>query len=82
MTACRNGSNTLPNGKLIEGPANVHTPFGPLMGDLTRRYAQMSPDMPEERRRKHMREDYRVFLLDDPNLEVAKLSAECTTPIR
>ena len=69
--------HTLPNGKLIEGPANVHTPFGPLMGDLTRRYAQMSPDMLEERRRKHMREDYRVpFLLDDPNLRVASLSAE------
>jgi hypothetical protein len=67
----------LPDGKVVEGPANTHTPFGPLMGDLTRRYAQMSPDMMEERRRKHMREDYRVpFLADDPNLKVANMPAE------
>ena len=67
----------LASGEVIEGPANVHTPFGPLMGDLTRRYAQMSPAMLEERRRKHMREDYRVpFLKDDPNLGVADLPAE------
>ena len=66
-----------PDGTLIEGPANVRTPFGPLMGDLTRRYAQMSPEMLEERRRRHMREDYRVpFLKDDPNLAVADLPAE------
>jgi hypothetical protein len=69
--------HVLPDGKLIEGPANVHTPFGPLMGDLTRRYASMSPQLLEERRRKHMREDYRVpFLKDDPNLPVADLPAE------
>jgi len=67
----------LPDGKLIEGPANTHTPFGPLMGDLTRRYAAIGPDLLENRRRKHMREDYRVpFLKDDPNLAVADLPAE------
>jgi len=67
----------LADGKIIEGPANVHTPFGPLMGDLTRRYAQMGPDLFDERRRKHMREDYRVpFLPGDPNLEVAGLPPE------
>ena len=67
----------LPDGELIEGPGNVHTPFGPLMGDLTRRYAAISPQLLEERRRKHMREDYRVpFLKDDPNLPVADLPAE------
>jgi hypothetical protein len=67
----------LPNGKLIEGPANTHTPFGPLMGDLTRRYASISPQLLEDRRRKHMREDYRVpYLKDDPNLPVADLPAE------
>ena len=67
----------LPNGKVIEGPANIHTPFGPLMGDLTRRYAAMSPEILEDRRRKHMREDYRVpFLKDDPNLAAANLPAE------
>lgn len=67
----------LPDGKVVEGPANVHTPFGPLMGDLTRRYASISPQLLEERRRKHMREDYRVpFLKDDPNLPVADLPAE------
>jgi len=67
----------LPNGKIVEGPANVTTPFGPLMGDLTRRYAQIGPEMLEDRRRKYMREDYRVpFLADDPNLPVADLPAE------
>jgi hypothetical protein len=67
----------LPDGKVVEGPANVHTPFGPLMGDLTRRYASISPQLLEDRRRKHMREDYRVpFLKDDPNLPVADLAAE------
>jgi len=66
-----------PDGKVIEGPANVHTPFGPLMGDLTRRYAAISPQFLEDRRRKQMREDYRVpFLKDDPNLPVADLPAE------
>ena len=67
----------LPDGKVIEGPANVHTPFGPLMGDLTRRYAAISPQFLEDRRRKHMREDYRVpFLENDPNLASADLPAE------
>lgn len=67
----------LPGGKLIEGPANVHTPFGPLMGDLTRRYATFGAQYLEDRRRKQMREDYRVpFLKDDPNLAVADLPAE------
>jgi hypothetical protein len=67
----------LPDGKAIEGPANVHTPFGPLMGDLTRRYAAIGPEFLEDRRRKHMREDYRVpFLKNDPNLAVADLPAE------
>ena len=67
----------LPDGKIIEGPANVQTPFGPLMGDLTRRYAQMGPELFDERRRKHMREDYRVpFLSGDPNLEVAAMAPE------
>ena len=65
-----------PDGTLIEGPANVQTPFGPLMGDLTRRYARMSPEMLDERRRKHMREDYRApFLHPDPNLADADLPA-------
>lgn len=65
------------SGVIIEGPPNVHTPFGPLMGDLTRRYQQISPAMLEDRRRKHMREDYRVpYLKDDPNLPVADLPAE------
>ncbi|MCC7156762.1 MAG: hypothetical protein IT161_19450 [Bryobacterales bacterium] len=69
--------HTLPDGTLIEGPANTKTPFGPLMGDLTRRYAKISPQMLEERRRKHMREDYRVpFLKPDPNLPLADLPAE------
>ena len=67
----------LPDGRLIEGPANTRTPFGPLMGDLTRRYAGISAELLENRRRKHMREDYRVpFLKDDPNLAVADLPAE------
>jgi hypothetical protein len=67
----------LDSGQLVEGPANAHTPFGPLMGDLTRRYAQIGPQMLEERRRRHMREDYRVpFLKSDPNLPVADLPAE------
>jgi mono/diheme cytochrome c family protein len=65
------------DGKVIEGPPNVYTPFGPLMGDLTRRYAAMSPDLLEERRRKHMREDYRVpYLKDDPNAKVSEAPAE------
>lgn len=69
--------HSLPDGRLIEGPANSRTPFGPLMGDLTRRYASISPQLLEDRRRKHMREDYRVpFLKDDPNLAVADLPAE------
>ncbi len=65
------------SGQVIEGPPNATTPFGPLMADLTRRYAQISPAMLEERRRRHMREDYRVpYLKDDPNLAVADLPAE------
>jgi hypothetical protein len=67
----------LADGTVIEGPANTHTPFGPLMADLTRRYAAIGPEFLEERRRKHMREDYRVpFLKPDPNLAVADLPAE------
>jgi len=67
----------LPDGSVIEGPANVHTPFGPLMGDLTRRYATFGADFLEERRRRQMREDYRVpFLHPDPNLASADLPAE------
>jgi hypothetical protein len=46
-----------PDGSVIEGPANVHTPFGPLMGDLTRRYAGFGEAFLEERRRRQMRED-------------------------
>ncbi|MFN0103649.1 MAG: hypothetical protein ACKV2U_16355 [Bryobacteraceae bacterium] len=65
------------DGGVVEGLANNYTPFGPLMGDLTRRYAQMSPQVLEERRRAHVREDYRIpFLKDDPNLPVADLPAE------
>jgi mono/diheme cytochrome c family protein len=65
------------DGSVIEGAPNVHTPFGPLMADLTRRYASIGADFLEERRRKHMREDYRVpFLNPDPNLPVADLPAE------
>ena len=64
------------DGEVVEGAPNNHTPFGPLMGDLTRRYEQMSPALLEERRRKHMREDYRVpYLKDDPNLASADLPA-------
>jgi hypothetical protein len=66
-----------PDGSVIEGPANVHTPFGPLMGDLTRRYAGFGAQFLEERRRRQMREDYRVpFLHPDPNLASADLPAE------
>jgi hypothetical protein len=66
-----------PDGSVIEGPANVHTPFGPLMGDLTRRYAGFGEQYLEERRRRQMREDYRVpFLHPDPNLASADLPAE------
>jgi len=66
-----------PDGSVIEGLANVHTPFGPLMGDLTRRYAGFGEAFLEDRRRKHMREDYRVpFLSPDPNLDSANLPAE------
>ena len=65
------------DGSVIEGPPNVHTPFGPLMADLTRRYAQIGPDFLKVRRIDHMREDYRVpFLNPDPNLAVTELSAE------
>jgi hypothetical protein len=47
------------------------------MGDLTRRYAAIGPEFLDDRRRKHMREDYRVpFLKDDPNLVAANLPAE------
>lgn len=63
--------------KVIEGPPNNTTPFGPLMGDLTRRYAQISPAFFEARRRQQMREDYRVpYLKDDPNLTTADLAPE------
>ena len=66
-----------PDGSVIEGPANVHTPFGPLMGSLNRRYAGFGEDFLEKRRRRQMREDYRVpFLHPDPNLEAADLPAE------
>lgn len=65
------------DGSVIEGAPNNHTPFGPLMGDLTRTYARMGPQVLEDRRRKHMREDYRVpFLKDDPNLAAVDLPAE------
>ncbi len=70
-------TRVLPDGQVIEGPANVHTPFGALMGDLTRRYAQIGPAFFEERRRNHMREDYRVpFLANDPNLVLVDSSPE------
>ncbi len=66
-----------PDGQVIEGAANNQTPFGPLMGDLTRIYAKMSPEMMERTRRRNVREDYRVpFLKDDPNQAVAELPAE------
>jgi hypothetical protein len=65
------------DGKVIEGPPNDHTPFGPLMGDLTRRYAQMSPAFFDSRRRQQMREDYRVpYLKNDPNLATADRPVE------
>lgn len=67
----------MPGGEVIEGAPNVATPFGPLMADLTRRYAQISPAMLEQRRRSYMREDYRVpYLKNDPNLPVADLPPE------
>ena len=50
-------------GKLYPGLPNNFTPFGPLMADLTKRYAQISPQLLETRRRMHMREDYRVPFL-------------------
>lgn len=63
--------------QVIEGPPNTHTPFGPLMGDLTRRYAQISPAFFDSRRRQQMREDYRVpYLKNDPNLRTADLPPE------
>ncbi len=63
------------DGKLYAGLPNNFTPFGPLMADLTRRYAQISPQLFETRRRMHMREDYRVpYLQNDPNL------ASCDLP--
>lgn len=66
-----------PSGELIEGAPNSSTPFGPLMADLTRRYAQISAAMLDQRRRAHMREDYRVpYLENDPNLAAADLPAE------
>jgi hypothetical protein len=61
-------------GKLYAGLPNNYTPFGPLMADLTRRYAQISPQLFDDRRRSHMREDYRVpYLKVDPNLAVCDL---------
>ena len=66
-----------PNAQVIEGAPNVHTPFGPLMADLTRRYAQISPDLFRDRRLHEMSEDYRVpFLKDDPNFAILSLSPE------
>ncbi len=63
--------------QVIEGPPNNYTPFGALMGDLTRRYAQIGQDFFESRRRRQMREDYRVpYLADDPNLKTADLPTE------
>ncbi len=65
------------DGSVVEGPPNIHTPFGPLMADLTRRYAAIGTQFLEERRRRHMREDYRVpYLHPDPNLPVADLPAD------
>lgn len=65
------------NGQVIEGAPNTYTPFGPIMGDLTRRYAQMSREMLEQLRIREMTEDYRVpYLKDDPNAEVLKRSVE------
>jgi hypothetical protein len=66
-----------PDGEVIEGPPNTYTPFGPLMADLTRRYAQISPDLFRDRRLHEMEEDYRVpYLADDPNEAVLKMPAE------
>lgn len=66
-----------PDGEVIEGAPNVYTPFGPIMADLTRRYAQMSPEMLRDRRLRMMREDYRVpYLKDDPNLGIPDLPAD------
>ena len=65
------------DGKLYAGLPNNFTPFGPLMADLTKRYAQISPQLLETRRRAHMREDYRVpYLPDDPNLPACDLPAD------
>ncbi len=65
------------DGKVYAGLPNNYTPFGPLMADLTRRYAQISPQLFDDRRRKFMREDYRVpYLPDDPNLAVCDLPAD------
>jgi mono/diheme cytochrome c family protein len=65
------------NGQVIEGPPNTYTPFGPIMGDLTRRYAQMSRAMFEQLRLREIIEDYKVpFLKDDPNMQVANGSVE------
>ena len=65
------------DGKVYAGLPNNYTPFGPLMADLTRRYAQISPQLFDDRRRKFMREDYRVpYLTDDPNLAVCDLPAD------
>jgi hypothetical protein len=65
------------DGKVYAGLPNNYTPFGPLMADLTRRYAQISPQLFDDRRRKFMREDYRVpYLADDPNLAVCDLPAD------
>jgi len=65
------------DGKLYPGLPNDYTPFGGLMADLTKRYAQISPQLLEMRRRKHMREDYRVpYLENDPNLAVCDLPAD------
>jgi len=65
------------DGTVVEGPPNVHTPFGPLMADLTRRYAKISPAFLKERRLDHMLEDYRVpYLTPDPNVAVTELPAD------
>ena len=66
-----------PDGEVIEGAPNNYTPFGPIMADLTRRYAQMSPEILRDRRLRMMREDYRVpYLKDDPNLGIPDLPPE------
>ncbi len=70
-------TQALEDGTVIEGPPNVHTPFGPLMGDLTRRYARISPAFLKERRIDHMREDYRApFLNPDPGEWILHLPAD------